>query len=132
MALFMAWLVALLATAGALFLGEVMGKAPCVLCWYQRIAMFPLPIILGIGLFEVDRRSIRYAMPLALVGWFVAAYHCLVFWGWVSAAMIPCGAGASCADADSQVAGGVPIPLMSLTAFTAIIVLLWLARRAKA
>ena len=49
--LFLAWLLALVATAGALFLGEVMGKTPCVLCWYQRIAMFPLVLVLGIGLF---------------------------------------------------------------------------------
>ena len=52
--LFLAWLVALLATAGALFLGEVMGKTPCALCWYQRIAMFPLALILGVGLLEPD------------------------------------------------------------------------------
>jgi disulfide bond formation protein DsbB len=132
MTVFMAWLVALLATAGALFLGEVMGKTPCMLCWYQRIAMFPIPIILGIGLLEVDRRSIRYAMPLALAGCCVAAYHCLVFWGLVSEALVPCGTGASCADADLQVAGVVPIPLLSLIAFTAIIVLLWMSRKAKA
>ena len=48
--LFLAWLLALVATAGALFLGEVMGKTPCVLCWYQRIAMFPLVLVLGMGL----------------------------------------------------------------------------------
>ena len=48
--LFVAWLIALLATAGALFLGEVMGMVPCVLCWYQRIAMFPLVLVLGLGL----------------------------------------------------------------------------------
>ena len=50
--LFLAWLLALLATSGALFLGEVMGKTPCVLCWYQRIAMFPLVLVLGLGLFS--------------------------------------------------------------------------------
>jgi disulfide bond formation protein DsbB len=64
--LFLAWLIALLATAGALFLGEVMGMTPCVLCWYQRIAMFPLVVILGLGLLEADGRSVRYAMPLRL------------------------------------------------------------------
>ncbi|MBL8343832.1 MAG: disulfide bond formation protein B, partial [Rubrivivax sp.] len=77
--LFLAWLLALLATAGALFLGEVMGKTPCVLCWYQRIAMFPLVLVLGMGLFASDARSARYALPLAGVGWGIAAYHLLVF-----------------------------------------------------
>jgi disulfide bond formation protein DsbB len=127
--LFLAWLLALLATAGALFLGEVMGKTPCVLCWYQRIAMFPLVLVLGMGLFASDVRSVRYALPLAGVGWGVAAYHLLVFWGVVAEGLVPCGKGSSCADADVQVAGVVPIPLLSLAAFTGILMALWVARR---
>jgi disulfide bond formation protein DsbB len=127
--LFLAWIVALLATAGALFLGEVMGMTPCVLCWYQRIALFPLVVVLGMGLFDVDGRSGRYAMPLAWAGWGIALYQCLLFWGVVSEGLTPCGKGASCADADLQVAGGVPIPLLSLIAFTAILGLLWVAGR---
>jgi disulfide bond formation protein DsbB len=106
--LFLAWLVALAATAGALFLGEVMGKTPCVLCWYQRIAMFPLVLVLGVGL-----------------------YHCLVFWGVISEALSPCRQGVSCADADVQVAGFVPIPLLSLMAFSAILALLFWNRRSR-
>ena len=66
--LFLSWLIALVSTLGALFLGEVMGMAPCVLCWYQRIAMFPLVIILGVGLLPFDYRSVRYALPLAVTG----------------------------------------------------------------
>jgi len=127
--LFLAWLVALTATAGALFLGEVMGKTPCLLCWYQRIAMFPLVLVLGVGLFDGDARSARYALPLAWAGWGLALYHCLLFWGVLSEALGPCQQGVSCADADLQVAGFVPIPLMSLVAFTAILVLLWWNRR---
>ena len=127
--LFGAWLIALLATAGALFLGEVMGMTPCVLCWYQRIAMFPLVLILGLGLLDADSRSIRYALPLAWAGWGIALYHCLVFWGVVSEGLTPCGKGSSCADADVQVAGFVPIPLLSLLAFTGILALLWFARK---
>jgi len=128
-ALFLAWLVALLATAGALFLGEVMGKSPCVLCWYQRIAMFPLVAILGVGLLTSDNHSARYAAPLAWAGWAIALYHCLIFWGVVAEGLVPCGKGSSCADADVQVAGVVPIPLLSLVAFTGIVVALWVARR---
>ncbi len=126
--LFLAWLIALLATAGAIFLGEVMGMTPCVLCWYQRIAMFPLVAILGIGLLDADDRSTRYALPLAWAGWGLALYHCLIFWGVVSEALTPCGKDSSCADADVQVAGFVPIPLLSLMAFTAILALLASAR----
>ncbi len=127
--LFLAWLIALLATAGALFLGEVMGKTPCVLCWYQRIAMFPLVVILGMGLLKSDHQSARYALPLAWAGWVIALYHCLIFWGVVSEGLTPCRQGVSCADADVQVAGVVPIPLLSLVAFSAILALLWFAKR---
>jgi disulfide bond formation protein DsbB len=130
--LFLAWLVALAATAGALFLGEVMGKTPCVLCWYQRIAMFPLVLVLGVGLFDGDARSARYALPLAWAGWSLALYHCLVFWGVISEVLSPCRQGVSCADAELQVAGFVPIPLLSLVAFSAILVLLFWNRRSRA
>lgn len=127
--LFLAWLIALLATAGALFLGEVMGKTPCVLCWYQRIAMFPLVAILGVGLLKSDHQSVRYALPLAWAGWVIALYHCLIFWGVVSEGLTPCRQGVSCADADVQVAGVVPIPLLSLVALSAILALFWFAKR---
>lgn len=129
MPLFGAWIIALAATAGALFLGEVMGMTPCVLCWYQRIAMFPLVLIIGMGLLASDARSVRYALPLAVAGWAIAGYHLLVFWGVIAEGLVPCGAGSSCADADVQVAGGVPIPLLSILAFTAILVLLWAANK---
>ena len=64
---FLAWLVALTATLGALFLGEVMGVLPCVLCWYQRIAMFPLVIILAVGLMPFEERSRRILCLVAKV-----------------------------------------------------------------
>ena len=128
--MFLAWLVALVATAGALFLGEVMGKTPCLLCWYQRIAMFPLVVVLGVGVFDGDGRSERYALPLAWAGLGLALYHSLLFWGVIDEALSPCRQGVSCADADLQVAGFVPIPLLSLLAFTAILVLL-LSNRKK-
>lgn len=127
--LFLAWLTALMATSGALFLGEVMGMTPCVLCWYQRIAMFPLVLVLGVGLLGSDPRSVRYAFPLALAGWALAAYHLLLFWGVVTESLVPCGAGSSCSDGAQQMVGGVPIPLLSVLAFTAILVLLWAANR---
>jgi disulfide bond formation protein DsbB len=129
--LFLAWLVALLATAGALFLGEVMGKTPCVLCWYQRIAMFPLVLVLGIGLLTADPSSTRYAWPLAVAGLLVAVYHVLLYWGLVDTALSPCVAGSSCSDRTSQALGWMPIPLLSAVAFAAILGLIQLAHRAR-
>ncbi len=127
--LFLAWALSLAATAGSLFLGEVMGMTPCVLCWYQRIAMYPLVLVLGLGVLDSDARCLRYAMPIAWAGWGLAVWHCALFWGLVAESLTPCGKGGSCADADLHVAGLVPIPLLSLLAFTALLLLMAVARK---
>ena len=72
---------------GAVFLNEVMELEPCVLFWYQRIAMFPLVLILGAGAYTQDASSVKYAMPLALAGWLAAFYHSLLYVGFIPAAM---------------------------------------------
>ncbi|WP_082653516.1 disulfide bond formation protein B [Aureimonas sp. AU22] len=115
-----AWVVALVSTLGAIFVGEVMGQAPCVLCWYQRIAMFPLAAVLGVAAFRGDRGVRVYALPLALAGLAVAAFHALLYAGIIPEAIEPCGAGPSCASADMTILGGLPLPLLSLGAFAAI------------
>jgi disulfide bond formation protein DsbB len=119
--MFAAWIVALVATFGALFVGEVMGQTPCVLCWYQRIFMFPLALVLAIACYRSDRNVWHYALPLAILGWTVAAYHNLVYFGIVDEALAPCAAtGPSCSGADMTIFGWVPLPLLSLIAFSAI------------
>ena len=68
---------ALGATLGAIFIGEVMGQTPCLLCWWQRVFMFPLAIVLGVGVLKPDSGTFRYGLPLSLLGAGVAAYHSL-------------------------------------------------------
>ncbi|WP_066271837.1 disulfide bond formation protein B [Hydrogenophaga palleronii] len=119
-----AWLVAVIATAGALFIGEIMLMVPCQLCWYQRIFMFPLVLVLGMACYSQDRRGAIYALPLALGGAAIAVYHCLLLVGLIPKAWIPCGAGVSCADQKLEILNGIPIPWLSLAAFAAIAVLL--------
>lgn len=126
--LFAAWLVALAATLGALFIGEVVGQAPCQLCWYQRIAMFPLALILGIGCLREDAGVRRYALPLALAGTAVALWHNLLYFGAIPHAIEPCGQGPSCTGIDMTILGGLPLPVLSLGAFAAIAVLLILIK----
>ena len=103
--LFSAWMVALVSTLGALFSSEIMGLEPCLLCWYQRIAMFPLALMLAIALLPFDARVVRYALPLAIAGAGVAAYHCLLVWGVVPKDLVPCGQGPSCAEVKLERAG---------------------------
>lgn len=123
--LYAAWLVSLAATLGALFIGEVLGQSLCELCWYQRIAMFPLAWILGVACITNDRRIGRYALPLALIGEAIALWHSLLYSGVVKAALVPCQQnGPSCTDSDMLTVAGLPIPYLSLVCFTAIIVLM--------
>ena len=122
--LFAAWGIALTATHGALFLGEVMGMTPCLLCWYQRIFMFPLAVVLGIAAFAEDRRGAVYALPLALGGTAVAGYHTALVAGWVPQWWVPCGSGPSCSDQPLEIFDGIQIPWLSLAAFAAIVILL--------
>ena len=72
------WVIACASMLGALFLGEVMDLPICVLCWYQRIFMFPLALLLPLGLFPLDRKIVRYALPLALGGWLISLFHLLL------------------------------------------------------
>ncbi|NTC84018.1 disulfide bond formation protein B [Agrobacterium tumefaciens] len=126
---FGAWLIALLSTLGALFIGEVMGQAPCDLCWYQRAFMFPLAILLAVAAYRSDGSAWFYAAPLAAIGWLIAAFHNLVYFNIVPTAIKPCGQGPSCSGDGMILFGALPIPLLSLAAFTAIIVLLLTVRR---
>src|SRR3546814_3117157 len=67
-----AWTVALVSSLAVLFIGEVMGQAPCNLCWFQRVFVFPLAILLGIAAFRSDRHIIPYGLALAAGGGLVA------------------------------------------------------------
>jgi disulfide bond formation protein DsbB len=124
---FGAWLVASTSTLGALFFGEVMNLPTCVLCWYQRIFMFPLVLMLPIGMFPFDRKVVRYALPLAVLGWLFAAFHVLLVAGVIPESVTPCTQGVPCSEQAIAWFGFVTIPLMSLVAFSGIIALLVLA-----
>ena len=125
--IFGAWLVASVATLGALFFGEVMQLPPCVLCWYQRICMFPLVLILPVGLFPLDRKVIRYALPLAAIGWPFSVFHVLLIAGVIPESIKPCTQGVPCSEKVIEWFGFVTIPLLSVVAFSTIIALLIVA-----
>ncbi len=119
-ALYLAWAIALAATLGALFIGEVLGQTPCGLCWYQRIAMFPLALILGVAVLREDMGVRFYALPLALAGAAVALWHSGLYLGLLPSAISPCVRnGPSCIDANMTIVG-IPIPILSLAAFAGI------------
>lgn len=127
--LLVTWLLALLSTIAVLFVGEVMGQAPCLLCWFQRTFMFPLAVIIGVACYVSDFGVWRYGLPIAAMGWLIALYHSLLYTGVIPEGIKPCGAGPSCSGAEMTILGALPLPLLSLGVFTVIIVLLNLVRR---
>lgn len=129
--IFASWLVATASSIGSLFFSEVMDLVPCILCWYQRIFMFPLAIILLVGLCPLDKRVVNYALPIAIIGLLFTLYHCLLYFGFIPENLQPCSQGVSCADEGMELFGFLPIPLLSLASFSLIILFLLTSRFSK-
>ena len=127
--LFFAWLVATIATVGSLFFSEVMMFPPCVMCWYQRICMYPLVVILLVGLFPLDTTVTRYAMPLTLIGLFFAIYHNLLYYKILPVSVQPCSQGVSCTSDYINWFGFITIQFHSLVAFVMVLILLIIFKR---
>ena len=126
-ALYLAWLVAIIATAGSLYFSEIRQFLPCTLCWYQRILMYPLALVLAVGSWRGDIGAVRYAAPFVMIGLAVSAYHVGV--QKIDGFGFPgvCRGGVPCDVAYIEWFGFVTIPVLSLTAFVLIAVALGIA-----
>jgi hypothetical protein len=122
-ALWIAFLVAALATAGSLYFSEVANYVPCRLCWYQRIAMYPLSVILLVAAVRGDRGVRWYAIPVAALGACVSIYHYLVEWH-PQLEGDACDPTNPCSLVWFREFGFVTLALMALCGFVTIIVLL--------
>lgn len=127
--IFTCWVLATVAVLGSLFFSEAMGLQPCVLCWYQRIFIYPLAIIFLVALFPLDKRVVRYTLPLAVIGLGFAVYHYLLYSGYIPESMQPCSQGVSCAEINLELFGFITIPMLSILAYSAIIALLLIFRQ---
>jgi disulfide bond formation protein DsbB len=103
--------------------------APCVLCWYQRISLFPLVLIIAVGLFPYDKSVVKYALPLSIVGWVTALYHNLLYSGIIPESIQPCSQGVSCTEEYIDLFGFLTIPMLSLLSFSTIIAFLIILNR---
>lgn len=121
---YIAWVIALLGVVGSLFFSEVMNLPPCVLCWWQRIALYPLVLIIGAGIILRDSRMKFYALPLCLAGLVVSVYHNLLYYGFIPESITPCTEGVPCNAVQFEGFGFITIPLMGLGAFVCIAVCL--------
>lgn len=105
-----------IATCGSLFFSEVLRWQPCVLCWYQRILMYPLAILLAIGIVRRDRGLHVYVLPFSIAGIGVSLYHYLL----IKTDWLPppaCTVGVPCTVDYLNWFGFINIPFLALTAF---------------
>lgn len=127
--LYMAWIVAVVATLGSLYFSEIRGFIPCELCWYQRILMYPLSLILGIAAFYDEYKIKKYVLPLSIMGILVSSFHYMEQKIPGFAAIKPCTQGVPCNIDYINWFGFVTIPFLALIGFTLITLLLLIKKK---
>jgi len=118
---YIALMQAIISMLGSLYYSEVRGYIPCQLCWYQRILIYPIVVIIIVGLIRNDKKLYHYVLPLGIIGWLIAFYHVLLQNGIVSETSITCDITASCGSKYVNYFGFMSIPVMALIAFSVII-----------
>lgn len=126
---FLVWLIAIVATVSSLILSEYFGFVPCELCWYQRIVMYPLIVIAGIGFYKRDSTLHHYVLPFGVIGTFVALIHYIHQKTSLFASTIQCSQGIPCSGEYINWFGFMTIPLLSFIAFLLITILSILSKQ---
>lgn len=119
-----AWIISLVAVLGSLYFSEIAGFVPCQLCWYQRILLYPLAIIIGIGLYFDEDKLPWYVLPFSVTGVFVSTYHYLHQKTDLFSSVGACTQGVPCSGEYINWLGFITIPFLALTAFVSITVLM--------
>ncbi len=130
--LYISWVIALVATLGSLYFSEIQKYIPCTYCWYQRILMYPMVILLGIAAVRQDYKQSYYVLPLSILGMCMSAYHYLVQkTSWFESAGSGCGI-IPCNAAYINWLGFISIPFLAFVAFTLITAMnVWIIREVR-
>lgn len=129
---YLAWTTSLAATLGSIFMSKVLNFVPCELCWYQRIFMFPLVLVIAVGILKKDKNLPQYVLPLSTAGLLIGAYHNLLYYGVIAENISPCRIDVPCTARQLELFGFIAIPLLSLVSFVIItfcMILLWRAKK---
>lgn len=131
---FFAWAVSVVATLGSLYFSEIKGYEPCELCWYQRILMYPMTVLIGMAVARKDTRMSLYTAVLSGIGMCVSLYHyCLQKLAFFSDRLPACGR-IPCTAEYINWFGFITIPFLALTAFVLIFIsslIVWKQARAS-
>lgn len=128
---YIAFAQAFLATMGSLYFSEIAGFPPCILCWYQRICMYPIVAILTVGILTKDKRVGLYVLPFSVIGMIISIYHNLLYYNIIPESIAPCMAGISCTTKFIEWFGFVTIPFLSFLAFAIITVCMIISLKKK-
>ncbi len=120
-ALYIAFVQAWVAVLGSLYFSEIAGLRPCLLCWYQRILMYPLALIFAVAIWRKDAKVYYYALPLSVIGGIIGFYQYLLQMTPLQTfAPTSCNAYESCSKVDFIALGFVTIPFLSFMSFVVI------------
>lgn len=122
---YLIWAVSVGSIFISLYYSDILNLEPCTLCWWQRIFMYPVAVIMSVAIARKDKTAVYYTLPLSALGMVLALYHSLLQWGIIKESVLTCSAqsAVSCADAQVNYFGFATIPFLALVAFTAIFVL---------
>ena len=123
------WLLAIAGTLGSLYYSEIRHLTPCLLCWYQRILLYPMVALFAVGILKKDKGLPSYILPLSIIGAGVALFHYLLQMGVIPDEVAPCSTGVSCASTYIEYFGFITIPLLSFLAFAGITIAMFLVKR---
>lgn len=126
-AIYLAWIVAICSTVLSLYFSEIRHFPPCSLCWYQRVLMFPLAIIIPVGILKKDKFLDFYVLPLSILGMLLALYQHLLEIGIIKQSL--CSIGVSCSVKYINWLNVVTLPLLSFIAFSFISIFVLLYKK---
>lgn len=114
------FVVSLLSALTSLFFSEILKFTPCLLCWWQRIFMYPMAFISGVNIMRKQKDLHYYILPLSIIGFCIGLYQNFLIWHILPEAIAPCTAGVSCVDQPFVLFGFITIPLGSMISFAII------------
>lgn len=129
--LYIAWIQSVLAMAGSLYASQILHWTPCVLCWYQRILMYPLVLIIAACILR-EVEDVEYiVLPISIIGLCVSFYHNLLMYRVLPESFAPCTASASCTIPYHFYLNFITLPLLAFIAFAVITICMFVYHNGK-
>lgn len=120
--------IAVVGLLGSLYFSEIRHFLPCVLCWYQRIVLYPLVVLFAVAIATKDTNVWKYALPLVSISLIIGIYQLLLVYGFIHPSSA-CSVGVSCVAITWKLFGFITIPLLAFLEALVLFVLLLVYRK---